>query len=850
MNHSRRQIPLCATCRADSTNALGSIESKSGAPHFRMPDDVDESFTPATENIPSDVSLTDNSLFEPEPMDSAAEVEAPASVDRAGLARGRVKIEPPAEWVTIHDVDFAAPAKPGVCETLLVDCQAHASRHASYWRRVQRLATFDAVQQAAKWQLTFDPATQTTSIHSIRLRRGKEVLERTSLAKMQFLQREQGLSDSESIDGDITLLLILEDVRVDDILDVAFTKTTTPRFLAHRYSVFWVTSLPYPAREYLTSVRFPAGTEIRWKSYPTDLPPAIRTVGGETEWSWQWKNVAVAKTEPNTPWWHFRGGWVQVSSFASWEEIAAGLKTAWERSFDEEELNTAARRIATSAAGAADCVEKAFSLVQDEIRYLSMNIDMGGHIPADPSTTLRRRFGDCKDKSFLLAQLLRRLGYSARPVLVHTKLDRMLERFLPSPYVFDHVVAEFEFEGRRRWIDATIAMQGGGVLSRGVPHVRRGLPIGPGVTDLESLPMQAGAEAPAYYGLCETFRLGTIGQPVCLKVILTLRGADADDQRRRFHHRGVRGVSLERERWYRSLFAGAKRICPLEWKDDRAKNELVMAEAFELPQAMRLVPATGRVLFEHRPYLIRRMLSTPVRSKPRRLPLALAAPQRMEHTIELEWAPLPMAKGRRLRERNTHFLLRLEENRAMGRWSSHYDFELLSESLDPGDLQSFEKHVGAIASYLYLGVFGPKGRPTNTKPWTGSLLPGPRRASGRGSPSGLAATPSEVQAVTALASGVPCPDQPAEPLLSVPATDPATTIGIAKSKPTSPATAEPARPAKPTMPESPRDPLASPLPRRRRRRKPWPTAVKIALVLFAIAFGCVALFALLYSTRP
>jgi hypothetical protein len=601
----------------------------------------------------------------------------------------------------------------------------------------------------------------------------------------------------------------------------------------------------FSVREYLIKVRFPSEIEMRWKSYPTDLPPAIQTIGGETEWSWQWKKVLVAKTEPNTPWWHYYGGWVQVSSFTSWEEIVAGIRAAWERGFDEDELDQTARRLAESANSPADCVEKAFVLVQDEIRYLSMNIDMGGQIPADASTTLRRRFGDCKDKSFLLAQLLRRLGHSARPVLVHTKLDRMLEKFLPSPNLFDHVVVEFEFEGRRRWIDATMDMQGGSLLSRCVPHVRRGLPIGPGVTSLEGLP-KSGAEAPPYYGLCETFRLGAIGQPVRLKVTLTLRGADADDQRRRFHHRGAHGVSREREEWYGALFPGARRIRALEWQDDREKNELLMAEAFELPQAMRPVPANGRVLFEHRPYLIRRMLSTPVRNEPRRLPLALGAPRRMEHTVELEWAPLPRAEGRRLRERNSYFRLSLEENRAMTRWSSRYEFELLSDSLSPADLQRFEKNVGDVARVLYLGVLGPPGIPAITKPWTGSLLPISRRAPGSSGPSSRAATNPEAFAPPS--SGVAIPEKPAEALLSTPADEPSPTAEEVRSDARSPAVVKRARAIEP---EIDRDLLAEPRRRRRRRgREPLPIVLKVILAFLAIVLGLTALSTLLfYSVR-
>ena len=153
-----------------------------------MPDDFEEPLTAAAKDMRGAGLLNDDHLFEPPPVSPAAEFESPASPDRSGLARARVKIEPVEDWVTVRSVDFAA-TEAGGWDALLVDDQANAARHAGYSRRTSRLATFDAVQQAAKWQLTFDLATQHISLHYIRIHRGAETLERANLAKMQFLQR-------------------------------------------------------------------------------------------------------------------------------------------------------------------------------------------------------------------------------------------------------------------------------------------------------------------------------------------------------------------------------------------------------------------------------------------------------------------------------------------------------------------------------------------------------------------------------------------------------------------------------------------------------------------------------------
>jgi transglutaminase-like putative cysteine protease len=802
-----------------------------------MPNDSEQTFGPASaiDGPTTDAAIPDPALFRQERAESPAQ-ESPASPERTAIARSRVTVAPPPEWVNFHRLEPAdAPANDGACWILLHDEQVRTSEHAHYRRRAQRLATFDAVSEAGKWQLAFDPATQSVVIHTIRILRGDACLEQANVTKLQFLQREQGLTSSAVIDGWVTMLLPLEDVRVGDILETAHTVTSSPRLFADRYSARWPAALPFPTKKLLLTVRFPAATEMRWKADPADLAPAIREVGEETEWSWQWRNVSGIENEPNMPWWYLPPGWVQVSSFVSWAEIVNGLRAAWERQFDYSELDDAARRLAAEATSPADCLERAFKLVQDDIRYLSVNLELGGHIPADPATTLRRRFGDCKDKSFLLADLLRRLGYSARPVLVHTQLDRALEKFLPSLFLFNHAIAEFEFEGKRRWIDTTVDQQGGGPLSRVNPRLSLGLPIGPGVTALEFLPTSPNIDTPSYYGLSETFRLSSSIQPVCVRSVVTARGSEADSLRRRLHHRGVHSIAREREQWYGAIFGGVKRISALEVNDDREKNELVMAEAFDLPNAMRAFP-NHQFVFEQRPHVLRNILSTPTSTGGRRrAPFALDFPLRVEHTIELEWSILQAAKGRRVRERNPYFRLWLEETRNMGKWISRYDLETLADSTSAEALPRFEKLIAGVAQALYVGVIGPAGTLASAKRFSGSLLPMSRHAAKKNGPS-RPRYPMAPEPVAAAVVGVPLPEQPAEPLLTAPAAPPPPVDGpgILRGKQGEPIYKD--HFVRPTEKRS-----SSKSSRHRRARMPWPIGVKVTLWFILVVGGSIAL---------
>src|SRR5262249_30618291 len=152
---------------------------------------------------------------------------------------------------------------------------------------------------------------------------------------------------------------------------------------------------------------------------------------------------------------------------------------------------------------------RAVELVQDNFRYLSVNLELGGHIPAGPETAVRRRYGDCKDLAFLLVHLLRRLGVAARPVLVNAVLRKSIGDLLPSPNLFNHAVVEYRVGEETRWVDATIKRQGGGALNRSLPDFRLGLPMDAEGSGL--VPPPKGSVQPGLFELKETFVVDTTG---------------------------------------------------------------------------------------------------------------------------------------------------------------------------------------------------------------------------------------------------------------------------------------------------------------------------------------------------
>ena len=525
---------------------------------------------------------------------------------------------------------------------LLIDNQCHATRHESYRRVAQRIESIAGVQQAAQWRCDFDPATQEVAIHSLIVRRRENAREHASPERLRFFQREENL-ERYTLDGFATVMVLLEDVRIGDVIDTSFTIRTTARIFPEHFSLLTAVPVAHGARLFHLSVQFSTGHAMRWNTDSRMIEVEKNELeNGETRWSWKVENFAPRETEPNVPGWFFPGRFIQVTDFPSWQTVAAGLASAWEENFDHAELVEMAGKIA-ALSGIHQQVESALRLVQDEVRYLSVNTELGGAVPSAAGVVLQRRFGDCKDKAFLLVHLLRRLGVSARPVLVHTMFRHRVEQFLPMPGAFNHAIVEYELGGQRRWVDATIPLQGGGPMGRALPPFGKGLPVEPEAVDLEPIASADGVDG--IYRVHESFRFESRRLPMILATATTTTGAYADDVRRQMTFEGTTAIGKGREQFYQRLFPGAARHAELEWRDDRERNEVILADAYVLPEnfTTRVEPGIGG--FFAAAHVIRSAIGFQDMEE-RRHPLGVPFPCHVEHVLECEFEAIGTGAAR------------------------------------------------------------------------------------------------------------------------------------------------------------------------------------------------------------
>jgi hypothetical protein len=627
---------------------------------------------------------------------------------------GKVKTGPPGDWVAMRDADDSFRAAAKAADTILLsDRQYHAERGECFHRTVRRLETMQAVDEAAQWRLDFDPATQQVAVHSLTVRRAGASVNHALGAQFRFLHRDNRL-ESVVLNGWMVAVVLIQDIRVGDILDVSYTVKNTPRFLTSR---FWMieTAPSHPAMHvYHASVRFAAGRKMLWTGNDAEFSPIAEEDGAETVWNWELKSPPVPPLEPGIPSWICVTPRLQVTDCESWEEVSRSMAALWHDDFHDTELVALAKKIAADFPTPESRAERALVLVQDEIRHVEMNTAPCEQSPSLPGTVLRRRFGDSKDKSYLLVHLLRLLGIAARPVLVHTSLRRAVEEFLPAPDVFNHVLVEYALGDEHRWADATLAQQGGGALGRPLPDYAWGLPLGPGVTNLE--PVSPPPETNSRCELREIFLLDTSGRPSRLEISLTATGSHADDLRRAFAVEGADAVAERREAFYKQLFPELRRIVPIAWRDDREKNTLIVSELYNLPGAVTRNFDGKTCSFQHNAHLVQAILGFPALEK-RDYPLHLAHPCNVEQIIEVESPALPTSTEPTFARPNQTFHFVRESKLLFYRWTLHYKLKTLTEIIVPKKYDVHRKNILAVwpstqlQIILPLGVPAPRSRP-------------------------------------------------------------------------------------------------------------------------------------------
>ena len=148
---------------------------------------------------------------------------------------------------------------------------------------------------------------------------------------------------------------------------------------------------------------------------------------------------------------------IEFSTGTSWQQIAAEYARVSYAKLRPADVQPLLAKINTKDGNRNDVIRRIVAALHKNVRYTGVEFGESSLIPEFPSETLKRRYGDCKDKAMLLVAMLRTSGISANLALLDTGPGREINPDLPGMGLFDHAIVYLPAAGTdpELWIDAT-----------------------------------------------------------------------------------------------------------------------------------------------------------------------------------------------------------------------------------------------------------------------------------------------------------------------------------------------------------------------------------------------------------
>jgi transglutaminase-like putative cysteine protease len=559
------------------------------------------------------------------------------AVSCVAQAKPSFTVQPPPAWVqpvTAPSSDAgtsARDAESGV-RFLLDDRQTRVSSKGveGYFHFVEVVSTAAAVEKVSQLQLDFEPSYQSLVIHHIEIIRAGQTINVLHPSEIRIIEQE-GELDQRLFNGTLSAVAFLSDVRPGDVIDYAYSVNGNNPVLAGNYADAFPLAENDPIDYLHTRLLWPSARRLFVRPQQTDLQPAVRQIGGETEYVWERRDVPAVETEDSTPSWFDPAPSVQLSEFETWADVARWAAPLYEVKTISPALKAQIeewRQLPTAEAR----MLAARRFVQDEVRYLGIELGPYSHTPTQPSKVFERRFGDCKDKSLLLATILNALGIEAHTALVNTDARHALDTWQPSPYDFDHVIVEAELDGRTYWLDPTISYQRGTLATYYAPEYERALVMRPDTQSLTTIPLSS-SPAPTTTVLDE-YRVKSFDAPVAFSVTTSYRGMDADAVRYQLASKSRKDFAKESLNYYAEHDRSIQGDGLPEITDDEEANVISITERYTIPNFWK------ESAHEFLALRVGDELDKPNVSR-RSMPLSVTFPVNVEETVEIH---LPRAQ--------------------------------------------------------------------------------------------------------------------------------------------------------------------------------------------------------------
>ena len=129
------------------------------------------------------------------------------------------------------------------------------------------------------------------------------------------------------------------------------------------------------------------------------------------------------------------------AALQSWEQAGHAYHTLFDNGEKPEtEIAAEVEKLSSGDSNPLSKIDALYTYVSRQIRYVAIEIGVGGYQPHLPVDVYKNKYGDCKDKASLLISMLGKIGLRGYPALVGTRGDVEADPAAPTLATFDHMI--------------------------------------------------------------------------------------------------------------------------------------------------------------------------------------------------------------------------------------------------------------------------------------------------------------------------------------------------------------------------------------------------------------------------
>jgi hypothetical protein len=285
----------------------------------------------------------------------------------------------------------------------------------------------------------------------------------------------------------------LPGVRVGSVITETIRNKTTRPFFAggSAFQIAFQSDVPRDSVELVIDV--PESASLNYEILDAKVRQSETKQGGRRRVVFQGGPYPAVEpidyyAPPTLPAWPSVG----FSIAKSWQQIASAYADVVERKLEGAALSDLARRTVDDDDSPVEKANKVLTALRERVRYAAVEFGQAAIIPATPSETLKRAYGDCKDQALVLAGMLRSVGLPATLALLRTGPGQDVRPRLPALDVFNHAIVVIP-GNKPIWIDPTVSYARAGELPAS-DQGRLALIADSSTTDLVSTPIGTNKE--------------------------------------------------------------------------------------------------------------------------------------------------------------------------------------------------------------------------------------------------------------------------------------------------------------------------------------------------------------------